>query len=64
MGDGADLTFPGFSAPFNSNYRPDWWNKKCPVCGKKYIARKGKYGSFMGCPDFPKCEGGKTYKIS
>ena len=27
----------------------------CPQCGGKLIMRKGKYGSFIGCSNFPKC---------
>lgn len=28
---------------------------KCPKCGGHLIERHGKYGSFMGCTNFPKC---------
>ena len=27
----------------------------CPKCGGKLIMRDGKYGSFIGCSNFPKC---------
>lgn len=27
----------------------------CPKCGGKLIMRNGKYGSFIGCSNFPKC---------
>ena len=27
----------------------------CPRCGGKLILRKGKYGEFKGCSNFPKC---------
>ncbi len=27
----------------------------CPKCGGKLVERKGKYGKFMGCSNFPKC---------
>ena len=27
----------------------------CPECGGKLIMRNGKYGSFIGCSNFPKC---------
>lgn len=27
----------------------------CPVCGKKLIERKGKYGTFIGCTGYPEC---------
>jgi len=28
----------------------------CPVCGKKLVLRKGKYGNFYGCSGYPKCK--------
>ncbi len=28
----------------------------CPTCGKKLIVKKGKYGRFCTCEDYPKCE--------
>lgn len=30
-------------------------NNICPKCGGKLIDRKGKYGAFKGCSNFPKC---------
>ncbi|WP_268877755.1 topoisomerase DNA-binding C4 zinc finger domain-containing protein [Priestia abyssalis] len=27
----------------------------CPKCGGELSMRKGKYGSFYGCSNFPKC---------
>lgn len=27
----------------------------CPKCGGKLIKRKGKYGKFLGCSNFPRC---------
>lgn len=27
----------------------------CPVCGKKLIRRKGRYGYFLGCSGYPEC---------
>ena len=27
----------------------------CPKCGGKLVKRNGKYGSFMGCSNYPKC---------
>ncbi len=28
----------------------------CPVCGAKLVERKGKYGEFLGCSNYPKCK--------
>lgn len=30
-------------------------NMICPDCGGKLIERKGKYGIFIGCSNYPKC---------
>ena len=27
----------------------------CPKCGGELIMREGKYGTFIGCSNFPKC---------
>lgn len=32
----------------------------CPRCGGKLVVREGKYGTFTGCSNYPKC----TFKIS
>ena len=29
---------------------------KCPKCGGNLITRKGKYGEFIGCSNYPKCK--------
>ncbi len=29
---------------------------KCPKCGGQLVQRKGKYGIFMGCSNYPKCK--------
>lgn len=33
----------------------------CPICGLKMIEKKGKFGKFYGCVDFPYCKGSKKY---
>ena len=30
--------------------------KKCPECGGKLVRRKGKYGYFVGCANYPRCK--------
>jgi len=39
-----------------------WFNKmffskseKCPKCGARLIKRNGKFGPFLGCSNYPKC---------
>lgn len=31
-------------------------NNICPRCGSQLIKRRGKYGSFYGCSNYPKCK--------
>ena len=40
--------------------RADDFNK-CPKCGSKLVQREGKYGSFMGCSNYPRCKYTKKY---
>ncbi len=30
--------------------------KKCPQCGGELVKRKGRYGEFIACSNFPKCK--------
>ena len=30
--------------------------KKCPKCGGKLVVRKGKFGRFYGCSNYPDCD--------
>ena len=30
-------------------------NKRCPKCGGNLVSRKGKYGNFLGCSNYPNC---------
>ncbi|MCF8568276.1 NERD domain-containing protein [Alicyclobacillus tolerans] len=38
-----------------SNERDTAKNGICPKCGGKIVQRKGKYGPFKSCSNFPKC---------
>lgn len=33
----------------------------CDLCGTHMIVRYGKYGKFLGCPNFPECNGTKPW---
>ncbi len=35
-------------------------NNICPRCGAKLVMRKGKYGQFYGCSNYPECTFKKT----
>lgn len=48
-----------------SNKMEDYSSKNnmiCPDCGGKLIERKGKYGIFIGCSNYPKCHYKKSKK--
>ena len=34
---------------------------KCPICGGEMIARKGAYGMFFACRDYPTCKGSMPF---
>lgn len=34
---------------------------RCPVCGGEMIARKGAYGTFFACRDYPTCKGSMPF---
>lgn len=46
------------SFPFKKEYDP----MKCPECGGRLKERKGKYGLFYGCSNFPKCKYTRTIR--
>lgn len=31
-------------------------NNECPMCGGKLVERNGRYGKFLGCNRYPKCD--------
>ncbi len=39
-----------YAADFN-------WEQPCPKCGKEMKRRHGKFGTFLGCSDYPNCKG-------
>lgn len=40
------------------DFREDFdWDQPCPKCGKEMILRSGKFGPFLGCSDYPNCNG-------
>ncbi len=36
---------------------PKVTDRLCPLCGKPMVVRKGRYGEFLGCSDYPRCSG-------
>lgn len=41
--------------PLKPSSKPE--NVKCPDCGSEMKSRTGKYGTFWGCVNYPKCTG-------
>jgi DNA topoisomerase I len=39
---------------------PEQTDIPCPICGKPMLKRSGRFGPFLGCPDYPKCKGTKN----
>jgi DNA topoisomerase-1 len=35
---------------------PQPTGRKCPECGGDLVRRKGRYGTFVGCANYPKCK--------
>jgi superfamily I DNA and/or RNA helicase/ssDNA-binding Zn-finger/Zn-ribbon topoisomerase 1 len=36
-------------------------SEACPLCGEKMVIRRGRYGAFLSCENYPSCKG--THKI-
>jgi DNA topoisomerase-1 len=51
--DRAPETMPKLSI---AREKPEPTGKTCPQCGGRLVRRKGKYGYFTGCSNYPKCE--------
>ena len=41
----------------------NWFHDPCPTCGKKMEVKNGRYGRFVRCEDFPKCETTLPYTL-
>ncbi len=35
---------------------------KCPKCGAEMREKSGRYGRFLGCPNWPRCNGTRDLK--
>ena len=35
---------------------------KCPKCGAEMREKRGRYGRFLGCPNWPRCNGARDMK--
>lgn len=41
----------------------NWFRDPCPTCHKKLEIKKGKYGKFVRCEDYPKCDTTLPYTL-
>ena len=41
---------------------PKVLDEPCPICGKPLVERRGRYGMFKSCSDYPACPGPKGVK--
>jgi len=41
----------------------NWFSDPCPTCNGKLEVKKGKYGRFVRCEDYPKCDTTLPYTI-
>jgi ssDNA-binding Zn-finger/Zn-ribbon topoisomerase 1 len=35
---------------------------KCPKCGAELLEKSGRYGRFLGCSNWPRCDGSRDLK--
>ena len=59
---GPENAFGGYYKTKSKN--GNWYQRhvpQCPICGEDMVHRKGPYGEFWGCSDYPSCHG--TRKI-
>lgn len=54
-----DYSAPIEEIAFNKeDYAADFnWDQRCPVCGSEMKIRHGRYGTFLGCSNYPECKG-------
>lgn len=42
----------------------DYSEHKCAECGKRMVVKKGRYGRFLACEDYPSCKGTAPYMLN
>ncbi|OGY59148.1 MAG: hypothetical protein A3B23_00520 [Candidatus Colwellbacteria bacterium RIFCSPLOWO2_01_FULL_48_10] len=52
----------GIREPINKYKTPANTDESCPRCHKGMVEKKGEFGRFYGCSDYPKCRGTKSIK--
>lgn len=59
----ADIDFFGHMALKNISAKVDTTKMQCQKCGSKMKYRKGKYGVFLGCSNYPGCKNTENVPI-
>lgn len=55
-----------FKKDFDGNIHllpKDWFHDPCPTCNKRLEVKKGKYGRFVRCEDYPQCDTTLPYTL-
>ena len=55
-------TEPTWARTASRREGPKLLDEPCPICGKPMVERRGRYGLFKSCSDYPKCPGPKGVK--
>lgn len=42
-------------SPKTQNISSSHYGQTCPQCGGKLLRKNGKYGAFVGCSSYPRC---------
>ena len=59
--DATDADWRAWLASFDASPRPDERAREvevgaCPRCGGELVRRKGRFGEFIGCSEYPRCK--------
>ena len=49
--------FNNLDKSIDALHKEDNNSVKCPICGSPMKLRKGRYGNFFGCSQWPNCNG-------
>jgi len=52
---GVQLLYYYIRKKIRNSFKRSEGDNRCPKCGGLLVKRNGKFGSFLGCSNFPKC---------
>lgn len=59
----AEIDFFGHTAVAHVKTKVDTTKMQCPKCGSEMRFRKGKYGVFLGCSNYPGCKNTENVRV-